>query len=92
MNPLGAVDATSELASRPARTPDPAAENRALVAIAERMGDGPKGVLETLVQLALALCRADSAGVSIAEDDGGVPVHFRSSHWCSRRTPCGSRR
>src|SRR5262245_59271292 len=66
--------ATAELDRRPRREPDHAAENRALVALAERMASSPKDALEHLVQVALQLCCAHSAGLSLAEDDGGRPL------------------
>ena len=47
--PLESLIANEELARRPAREPDHAAENRALVALAERMATSPKDVLEHLV-------------------------------------------
>jgi hypothetical protein len=64
--------ATAELDGRPPREPDHAAENRALVALAER--DLAQGSLEHLVQVALELCGAQSAGISLAEDNDGRPV------------------
>src|SRR5258706_9114999 len=71
---LESVDITPELEQRPARQPDHAAENRALVVLAERMATAPKDVLEKLVGVALELCRAQSAGVSVAEKLDGEAV------------------
>ncbi len=71
---LESVDITPELEQRPARQPDHAAENRALVGLAERMATAPKDVLEKLVGVALELCRAQSAGVSVAEKLDGEAV------------------
>src|SRR6516225_2031853 len=61
---------TAELARRPVRSPDYEAESRALTALAEVMAQSPQAILQRLVQTALEMCRADSAGISILESDG----------------------
>ncbi|AUX45132.1 uncharacterized protein SOCE26_066130 [Sorangium cellulosum] len=68
------VVTVDELARRPTRQPDHAAENRALLALAAAMAGPPQGVLPKLVSLALELCRADSAGVSLLEEEDGHEV------------------
>jgi signal transduction histidine kinase len=65
---------TEELARRPAREPDYESENRALNTLAQALATGPDGVLERLVEAALALCKADSAGVSILDTRANPPV------------------
>jgi signal transduction histidine kinase/ActR/RegA family two-component response regulator len=72
--PLEAVISTAQLYARPPRHPDPAAENRALVALAKDLVGAPSAILHRLVQTALELCRAGSCGVSIIEDDGGAGI------------------
>jgi PAS domain S-box-containing protein len=67
---LESVLATAELSRRPSRHPDYAAENRALVALAQQMAASPGGILQKLVETALELCRAHSAGISLLEEDG----------------------
>jgi PAS domain S-box-containing protein len=67
---------TAELAHRPTRSPDYAAEGRALTALAEVMANSPETILQKLVETALDLCHADSAGISILEP-GGTPDVFR---------------
>src|SRR5262245_3404346 len=67
MATLDDVLITAELARRPARSPNYAAENRALGDLAEAMADSPQTILQKLVEMALDLCRADSAGISILE-------------------------
>src|SRR5262245_38874500 len=67
---------TAELAHRPARTPDYETENLALSALAKAMADSPQMVLQKLVDTALDLCRAHSAGISILEP-GGMAGVFR---------------
>ena len=61
---------TGELARRPARAPDFAAENRALTALALEMANQPHRVLQKLAELVVELCHADSAGISILEPGG----------------------
>jgi PAS domain S-box-containing protein len=71
---LEAVNATAELARRPSRPPDHAAENRALVALAQHIARSPKDILQKLAETALELCRADSAGISVLEEEDGRKV------------------
>jgi PAS domain S-box-containing protein len=60
---------TPELSRRRSRAPDYAAENRALVALAREMATNPKNLLQKLVELALELCRAGTAGISLLKTD-----------------------
>jgi PAS domain S-box-containing protein len=71
---LDEVLITHELARRPARAPDHRAENRALTLLSRELVTHPHGVLQRLAELALQLCRAGSAGVSVLErgDHGDV--------------------
>jgi PAS domain S-box-containing protein len=62
-----------ELARRPTRNPNYEAENRALTALAEGMA-APQSILQKLVETALDLCRADSAGISILEPGGATGI------------------
>jgi signal transduction histidine kinase len=71
---LAEIDITAQLAQRPARPPDYAAENRALVHLAHEMATHPAHILQTLVDTALVLCRADTAGLSLLESDNGEAV------------------
>jgi signal transduction histidine kinase len=68
---LDAVIATGELANRPAREPDSARENLALLQLAAEMGHPSRHLLQRVVEVALDLCRAGSAGLSIVEQRGG---------------------
>src|SRR5262245_1785644 len=65
---------TAELAHRPARMANYETENLALTALAEAMADSPQKILQKLVETALDLCRADSAGISILEAGGAAGV------------------
>ena len=67
---LASVFTTAELNRRPSRSPDFAAENRALVALAQVMAGSPDRILQKLAETALNLCRAHSAGFSLLELDG----------------------
>ncbi len=60
---------TPELSRRRSRAPDYAAENRALVALAREMATNPKNLPQKLVDLALELCRAGTAGISLLKSD-----------------------
>src|SRR5262245_35428796 len=82
--PLEAVLATAELARRPARPPGSAAENRALVALAERLAAAPDGILQDLAEHALELCGAHSAGVSLLDERGDFRWPAIAGRWAPR--------
>jgi PAS domain S-box-containing protein len=76
---LKSAFSTAELSRRPSRPPDYAAENRALIALAQEMAAAPDGILQKLAETALALCRAHSAGLSLLEDgDRKSSFHWRA--------------
>src|SRR5687768_6858696 len=77
--PLEPVITTAELGRRPSRPPDYKAESRAMAALMEAMasstgGAGADSVLQQLVETALVLCRAHSAGVSALEQEHGHEI------------------
>jgi len=74
---LRSMLSTAELVRRPSRPPDYAAENRALIALAQVMATSPDAILQKLADTALTLCRAHSAGLSLLED-GDQKNNF---HW-----------
>ncbi|WP_198029444.1 GAF domain-containing protein [Bradyrhizobium sp. WSM3983] len=77
---------TAELTRRPSRPPDYAAENRALVALAQEMASAPHNILQKLTETGLTLCRAHSAGFSLLEDgDQRKSFHWRAlvGQWAS---------
>src|SRR5262249_12571883 len=85
---LDDVLVTAELARRPTRSSDYAAEGRALTALAEAMADSPQTLLQKLVETALDLCHADSAGISILEPGGTAGVfrlHAVAGRFASNR-------
>jgi signal transduction histidine kinase/CheY-like chemotaxis protein len=74
-----------ELAGRPVRAADYAAENRALVALA-RVQPGPRSeFLQAIADTALSLCHAGSAGISLVEgpDDDRVFRWFAAAGLCA---------
>jgi PAS domain S-box-containing protein len=90
-----------ELKKRPSRSPDYQGESEALAALAREMANSPRDVLKKLVDIALELSRAHSAGVSILEEENGRQIfrwHAVAGQW-SRYTgvtmpressPCGT--
>ena len=99
--PLESVISTPELRKRPSRSPDYQAESRALSALAREMANAPQNVLQKLVNVALELSRAHSAGVSILEVENGRRVfrwHAVAGQWAGylggtmprEASPCGT--
>jgi PAS domain S-box-containing protein len=98
---LRSMLSTADLARRPSRPPDREAEVSALIALAQSMAASPEGILQKLVDTALALCRAGSAGLSLLEDgDQKSNFHWRAiaGQWASHVNggtprdfgPCGT--
>ncbi len=74
---LDEVLITDELSHRPARPPDYEAESRALVELAGAMVDSPQSILQMLVGMALDLCNAQTAGISLLESSDTGEEIFR---------------
>jgi hypothetical protein len=66
--PLERVICTGVLKRRPARAPNHAAENRALVRLAQGMAQSPREILQIFTDEALDRWGAGSAGISIIEE------------------------
>jgi signal transduction histidine kinase/ActR/RegA family two-component response regulator len=64
----------SALLNRPSKAPDYEAENQALLALAQTLADAPDKILQRLAETALQLCRADTAGISLLEQQDGAEV------------------
>jgi hypothetical protein len=77
---------TDELASRPGKTPDYLQEKLAIQDLAHRMIDHPEGMLPRLVDLAMQLTGAVSAGLSLFEEDP-APGVFRWRYLCGTLAP-----
>ena len=74
------IEITQELAIRPRKPADLAAENRAIKLLVRRSAEGPEHVFQLLVDAVLELCRAaGSAGVCLLEPpmDGQEEMVFR---------------
>lgn len=90
------VDIRSELRSRPYRPPNYEAEHRTLAVLAKEMAENPRNMLQKLVEMAVELCRADTAGISILEGDvfrweslAGVFAARRNNTMPRQASPCG---
>jgi signal transduction histidine kinase len=82
--PLEAVVVTGELARRPTRPAESQAESQALVDLMKTLKESNGNVLQELADTAMRLCRAHSAGVSIAEEEAGQAVlrwHGAAGRW-----------
>ena len=77
---------TSELFRRASRAPEYAAENRAMIALAQAMNEAPRTFLQKLADIALELCHADSAGISMLEACEGAKL-FRWRAIAGRYAP-----
>jgi PAS domain S-box-containing protein len=98
---LRSMVSVDELLRRPSRPPDYQADSGALVALAQAMAVSPESILQKLAETALALCRAQSAGLSLLEDvDQRSRFHWRAiaGEWAPHRGggtprdfgPCGT--
>ena len=58
---------TSELDSRPQRSADVVAESKALRQLSQAMAASPDELIQTLIELGVQLCRADTCGLSLLE-------------------------
>lgn len=90
------VDIRAELAARPCRSPDYARECRALATLARELADNPRNMLQKLVEVAADLCDADTAGISLLDDDvfrweaiAGVMAGERGGTMPRGASPCG---
>ena len=94
------VDIRSQLALRPCRSRDYEKLLFALETLGKEMAENPRNMLQKLVETALELCNAETAGVSLLEtQDGedlfrweaiaGVFAKFRNSTMPRESSPCG---
>lgn len=83
---LESVLITAELHRRPSRPPDHEALSRALIALAQEMARPPQSILQKLVDTALDLCQAHSAGISLLEESDGRKL-FRWHALAGRLAP-----
>ena len=90
------VDIRSELSTRPDRPPDAEGLDRALAELATEMAENPRSMLQRLVEAAVDLCKADTAGISLLEGDvfrweavAGVFASYRDGTMPRAASPCG---
>ena len=104
--PLESVIATEELYRRPARPPRYEAESRAMAMLMDVMAQasgqaGADAVLQRLVETAVDLCHAHSAGVSVLEQENGHDIvrwraaagawgHYVGGFMSRDASPCGT--
>jgi hypothetical protein len=93
---VSVVNITEQLVRRGSALPDYAREKEAIEELAEQMVDQPVELLPRLVGLALELCGASSAGVSVLEGDRfrwlglrGVLAVFEGETTPRNFSPCG---
>ncbi|MEO6237088.1 MAG: hybrid sensor histidine kinase/response regulator, partial [Vicinamibacterales bacterium] len=93
---LADVDIRAELDARPARSPNYEREHHAVVALAAEMASNPRNILQKLVELAVDLCDAGTAGISLLDGDvfrwdavAGVSAASRGGTMPRHDSPCG---
>jgi hypothetical protein len=82
--PLDKVIANDVLERRAIRKRDYAAEERAMAELRRVLAGSPRSVLQKLADVALELCRAQSAGVSLLEEESAKRYfrwHATSGAW-----------
>ena len=93
---LDVVDIRPELARRPHRASRMAEEHRAFTTLAADMALNPRNMLQKLVEVAVDLCDAHTAGISLLEGDvfrweavAGVFAAARGGTMPRDQSPCG---
>ncbi len=93
---LQEVDIGAELRARPRRAPDNKAADLAMTMLAREMAENPRNMLQKLVEVAVDLCRADTAGISLLEGDvfrweavAGAFASYRNGTMPRAASPCG---
>ncbi|WP_419826319.1 PAS domain S-box protein [Sphingomonas sp.] len=81
------IDISAQLETRPERGTDPRRHRAALAELARRMVEAPQSVLPRLVDLAQELTGAESAGISVEEEQDGEPGVFRWRDLTGRFAP-----
>jgi signal transduction histidine kinase len=84
---------------RSSRAPDYKAERDALIVLSHTMADAPQMILQKVAEMALNLCRAETAGISLLENHGVeeevrwetlVGVHTRRNGTARHASPCST--
>lgn len=93
---LEEVDIRAELDARPRRAPNYDAEDRAFGELAREVTENPPNMLQKLAEIAVDLCSADTAGISVLDGDvfrwvavAGVFAGARGGTMPRDESPCG---
>ena len=71
---LERVISTTQLNIRASHAPRPGAESRGLRRLSKALSEDPESILQTLCEVALDVCDADTAGISILDRDDAGPI------------------
>lgn len=74
------VTITDQLAQRPVRPADYPGQKLAVQDLARQVQESPERIIPRLVELAQDFCQAESAGISLYEEETGGPGIFRWHH------------
>jgi signal transduction histidine kinase len=92
---LAEVDILQQLDARPSRGPDYEAQNRALAILADDIAHHPANMLQRFVDVAVELCHAGTAAISLADGDvfrwgavAGVCAAAQNGNLPRRASPC----
>ena len=93
---LAEVDIRRTLDTRPCRSANYEREDRAYAALAREMAENPRNLLQKLVEVAVDLCQADTAGISPLDGDvfrweavAGVFAAAQGGTMPRTESPCG---
>jgi signal transduction histidine kinase len=93
---LADVDIVAELAVRPSRLPDYEREHHAFALLTAELSENPRNMLQKLAEVAVQLCDAHTAGISLLEGDvfrweavAGVFAAARGGTMPRSESPCG---
>jgi signal transduction histidine kinase len=94
--PIELVDIRAELETRQRRVSDIAQENRGFVSLGAEMATNPRNMLQRLVELAVELCDAHTAGISLLDGEvfrweavAGVFAAAKGGTMPRHQSPCG---
>lgn len=75
---LNDISITQELSQRSSRSPNFQAENQVMRTLARQLANAPASMLQNLVDTALNLCQAGTAGISVLETTPDGEEVFRA--------------
>jgi signal transduction histidine kinase len=90
------VDILAQLDTRPSRVPNYEREHRAFALLSAELSERPRNMLQKLVEVAVQLCDAHTAGISLLDGDvfrweavAGVFAGARGGTMPRDQSPCG---